>query len=71
MRGRVEQRVDRDPGLPAEAAYSVARVVNNPARPGNGAVSGAVETMSANTSYAAVATAASIDAFAPKRLLSR
>ena len=34
-------------------------------------VSGAVETRFESTSYAAVATAASIDAFAPARFLSR
>ena len=51
----------------SEAAYAAESVLRSPARPGNGARSGAVETSSESTSYAAVATAASIDAFAPAR----
>src|SRR5512132_2766736 len=55
----------------SDAACSKASVVRRPARPVNGALSGAVETSSESTSYAAVATAASIDAFAPVRLFQQ
>ena len=48
----------------SEAAYSEASVFRSAARLANGTLSGAVETSSESTSYAAVATAASIDAFA-------
>jgi hypothetical protein len=52
----------------SEATYSEASVFRSAARLVNGALSGAVETSSESTTYAAVATAASIDAFAPARL---
>ena len=55
----------------SEAAYSEASVFRSAPRLVNGTLSCAVETSSESTTYAAVATAASIDAFAPARLLSR
>ena len=55
----------------SDASRCVARVVRSPARPGNVARSGAVETRLERTSYAAVATAALTDAFAPARSSSR
>ena len=58
----------------SEAAYSAARAVQQILAGDTGDRErrpGAFVTMSVKTSYAAVATAASIDAFAPKRLLSR
>src|SRR4029079_189284 len=56
---------------PSEAPYSVESVLRSPARPGNGALSGAVETRFESTSTAAAATAASTEALAPVRLSSR
>jgi hypothetical protein len=55
----------------SEAAYCVASDWNRLARFGNGIVAGTVETMLESTSWAAVATAASFEARAEKRRLSR
>ena len=55
----------------SDVSRSVASVARSPARPGNGTIAGVVETRSESTSYAAVATAASTDAFAPTRFSSR
>src|SRR3954471_15511214 len=59
------------PMAASEVSRSLARAVSSAARPANGALSGAVETRFERTSYAAVATAASTEAFAPVRFLSR
>ena len=55
----------------SEAAYSVASVCNRLALFGNGMLAGTVETMLERTRYAAVAAAASFEAFASKRVLRR
>jgi hypothetical protein len=61
-----------EPGIgPTDAAYSAARVCSKAARFGNGIVAGTPATMLERTRYAAVATAASFEAVAPKRLFSR
>src|SRR5262245_44002980 len=52
----------------SDAAYDAARELSRPARPGNGARSGAFVTRLASTSYAAVATAAFTEALAPVRM---
>src|SRR5215207_3109853 len=55
----------------SEAAYCAASDCNKLALVGNAMVGGTVETMLERTLYAAVATAASFDALAEKRLFSR
>jgi hypothetical protein len=53
------------------AAYSVSSVCNKLALFGNGMLAGTVETMLERTRYAAVAAAASFEAFGSKRVLRR
>src|ERR671913_244841 len=59
---------ESSPKAPSEDAYAEVSAFRSPARPGNGTRSGADETSSTSTSYAAVATAASTEALAPARV---
>ena len=56
---------------PSDAAYCEASDCSTLALVGNGMLAGTVETMFERTMYAAVATAASFEAVAAKRRLSR